>query len=485
MIAASYLICLVGFTTVILFGFSSLRHALFQSTALDLAFFDQLVYLASQGLPSVSSLLGFHLIGDHAAFILYVIALFYKIKPDVHWLFLIQAIALAAGAIPIYALSRQANLSIIHSRAIALAYCLYPAIFNINFYTDFRPEAIAVPSLFWAIWAALARKIWQFILAIVLVLICKDILSLTVVALGIWLVISEKRVLYGCLCLFLGTIWFIFTILYLVPELRGGEAGGVVFYGSLGNSFTEIALKTLTKPNLILGQLFLPDRLFYYFLLILPIIIAINWRQIITILPAIPMLLLNSISDYSAQRDLIHHYSLPVFPFLFIWLIRSLEYFQSQKQRKWLKPKWLIIWAIISFIALAKYSFFWTRYLSSLSNLNAVRTAVSLVSNEGGVITNSRIAPHLSHRPVIKIIDNQINLEQIQNQPIEYIMIDSQNLDRNISPKLIQDFIEQLKQQPNWILSYSQEQVFLFERKSSVHRRSTAVPAYAKRLPKV
>lgn len=463
-----YLTYLVGFTTLILFGFSSLRHALFQSTALDLAFFDQLVYLASQNLSPISSLLGFHLIGDHAAFILYFIALFYKIKPDVHWLFFIQALALASGAIPIYALSRQANLSQAFAKALALGYCLYPAIFNINFYTDFRPEAIAVPCLLWAIEAAIANKTWQFIIAILLILSCKDILSLTVIALGIWLVVQEKKIFYGCIAIISGIIWFIFTIIYLVPHLRQGEAGGVVFYGSLGNSFSEIIIKTFTEPNLILSKLFLPDRLFYYFLLILPIIIGINWRLILNILPATPMLLLNSISDYSAQRDLIHHYSLAIFPFLFIWLIRSLQYFQIKKQRRWLNPKWLVVWAIISFISLAKYSFFWNRYLSSLPNLHALQTAVNLVSSQEGVITNSKIAPHLSHRSLIKIFDNQINLAQIQKQLIEYILIDQNNLDGDISPNLSLTLIQQLKQQPNWNLKYSQAEIFLFEKSLNI-----------------
>ncbi|WP_413199937.1 DUF2079 domain-containing protein, partial [Nostoc piscinale] len=55
---------MIGVSALILFLCSSLRHALFQSTALDLAVFDQWVYLASQGLPPISSFFGFHLLGD-------------------------------------------------------------------------------------------------------------------------------------------------------------------------------------------------------------------------------------------------------------------------------------------------------------------------------------------------------------------------------------------------------------------------------------
>jgi len=100
-----YISWMIAVSALILFIFSSLRHELFQSTALDLAAFDQWIYLASQGLPPISSFFGFHMIGDHAAFILYLIVPLYKIYPDVHWLFAVQAIALAIGCVPVYALS--------------------------------------------------------------------------------------------------------------------------------------------------------------------------------------------------------------------------------------------------------------------------------------------------------------------------------------------------------------------------------------------
>lgn len=54
---------------------SSLRHALFQSGAFDLGIYDQVVYLISQGQPPISSFLGFHHLGNHAAWAVYVLSL--------------------------------------------------------------------------------------------------------------------------------------------------------------------------------------------------------------------------------------------------------------------------------------------------------------------------------------------------------------------------------------------------------------------------
>jgi uncharacterized membrane protein len=45
-------------SALILFGCSSLRHALFQSNAFDLGLFDQAVYLISQGQPPIVAMAG-------------------------------------------------------------------------------------------------------------------------------------------------------------------------------------------------------------------------------------------------------------------------------------------------------------------------------------------------------------------------------------------------------------------------------------------
>src|SRR6185369_17467868 len=90
---------------------STLRHQMFRSGAMDLGFFDQLVYLISRGRPPVSSILGFHLLGDHAAYTLYLLAPLYWIWADVHMLLAAQAMALAAGAYPIWRLARLAGIS--------------------------------------------------------------------------------------------------------------------------------------------------------------------------------------------------------------------------------------------------------------------------------------------------------------------------------------------------------------------------------------
>ncbi len=460
-----FLAVLVIVTSLVLFFFSSFQLWLFREGN-DLGFFAQLLYLLSQGQPPVSTLLaGVHLIGDHGAIILYPLSLLYLIYPDVHWLLAVQAIALACGAIPLYFLSLNSGLSVGSARVVAIAYVFYPAIFNINFFTEFRPETIAVPALLWAVLAAKKRAAGQFAIAIMIVLSCKEVLSLTVIGLGIWLAVCQRRLVYGLGCIGVGLGWFIFAATYLIPRFRGGyQMAGTWQYGSLGTSLTEIAWKVLTKPQILLSRGLASDRLFYYLLLLLPIVIALHWRTFLAIVPALPMLGLNILADSAHQRDLIHQYSLPIIPFLFLWLIASLAYIKQHRQRNWLSRRLLIIWSVITWLALAKYGFFWTNYAALSPNVDAVRGAVNLVVPDDRVLTSGYISPHLSHRLQLLLLNQDITVKRIEELDLNTMLIAKQHLGQDISPQAAAQLIKDLLNSANFALVYQQQDVFLLKK---------------------
>lgn len=177
-------IWIVALFSLIFFRCSSVRHSWLQSNAFELGIYDQVAYLISQGQRPFSSFLDIHHMGNHAAWVMYPVALLYKIYPDVHWLLFVQALSLALGALPSWSLARQAGLNHNISWAIAFTYLLYPLVFNVNLF-DFHPEVIALPALLAAILAARLNKTVWFCAAILLVLSCKAVLSLTVAAMGL------------------------------------------------------------------------------------------------------------------------------------------------------------------------------------------------------------------------------------------------------------------------------------------------------------
>jgi uncharacterized membrane protein len=453
------LIIIVSF--IVLFAASSIRHILFQSNALDLGWFDQAVYLISQGKPPIVSFVDFHILGDHAAFIFYPIALLYKIYPSVYWLFFVQALALALAVIPIYQLALESELNQNQAKTLTIVYLLYPLIFNVNLF-DFHADVIALPAIFWAILAARLGYIIWFCLALLVILSCKAIFSLTVVGMGIWLLLFEKKHAYGIIALIIGVAWFLIATQVIIPHFTGADAALEMAdqrYSYLGSSLGEIVKNLILKPGLVFGKLFSLANLEYLLFLLIPLVWGLSPQHLTPLIAAIPALGLNLITDYAPQKDLVHQYSIPILPFLFLTVIATLA-----ANKNWLKQsKYIIIWSLVGFLALGKYGYFGSLYLNSLDTWKASRQAIALINTQGGVLTSASIAPHLTHRTLIKLAiagSESLNLSQF-----DYILLNQRHPGWSSSPELIDHLVQKLNSDVKFDLTYQQDQVFLFSRK--------------------
>ncbi|GBF81045.1 DUF2079 domain-containing protein [Aphanothece sacrum] len=446
---------IIVISALILFICASLRHWLFQSNALDLGWFDQALYLISQGENPIVSFSEDHILGDHAAFIFYPIALLYLIYPSVHWLFAIQAIALSIGALPTWQLAKQANLSDNLSLTMAEVYLLYPLIFNINLF-DFHSEVIALPTFLWAVLAARNSYIWKFLVAIIIILSCKAVLSLTVAAMGFWLLLFERKRLQGSLALGLGCFWFLITTQLIIPSFSGNEVAAVGRYSFLGDSVTEIIQNLLFNPGIILNRIFTKVNLEYVILLVAPVIWGLSPNHLTPLVAALPALGLNLLTDYQPQKDLVHQYSLPILPFLLLSVIASLA-----AGKGWLRrPKMIIIWSLIWFLILTKYTYFGSKYLEQLDTLSAMREAVTLVLEQAKVLTSPQIAPHLTHRSLIKLAIKEA--EPINIESFDSILLNRRYPSWDNSEYLVIKLVDDLQKNSKYKLIYHQNDVFLF-----------------------
>ncbi len=490
----SSLVWAIAIAATIFFACSSLRHALFQSTAFDLGIFDQAIYLLSQNQTPFSSLMGIHILGDHAAVIYYPLALLYKIYPDVHWLLLVQAVALSLGAWPSWSLARLAGLNQEESRAIALIYLLYPVVFNINLF-DFHPEVIALPALLAAILAARLNKLVWFCTAILLVLSCKAVLSITVTAIGFWLFFVEKKQRFGAIALLLGVAWFLIASQKIIPYFSGSEVAGVGRYSYLGKSVLEIIINLILKPQLVLGKILSFDTFKYLFVLTLPVIWLllpfsrkINLKYLTALIPAIPTLIINILSDLPFQRSLAYQYSVPIVPFLILAIIAKAAAIKNASQptslnpgniqltntanlplkkipipQLWLGmqlPKAMVIWSLIIFLLLGESKDF-ILYANRLDTWQATREAVAQVQPQSSILTDNRLAPHFAHRPTVKLLSQispQTNLAEFK-----YILFNLRHPWPD-TEKIGNTLANQLKNDRAFQLTYQKKQVLLFKR---------------------
>ncbi|MGF1934099.1 MAG: DUF2079 domain-containing protein [Nostoc sp. ChiQUE02] len=442
-------------SALILFGCSILRHKLFQSNAFDLGIFDQAVYLISQRQPPISSFIGFHILGDHAAWIFYPLALLYKIYPSVYWLFAVQAAALALGTLPTWHLARQAGLKENQAVAIVFVYLLHPLVFNANLF-DFHPEVIAVPLLLAAVLAARLGQLGWFCLSILPVLGCKEVLSLTVAGMGVWLLLFEKRRLYGAIALCAGVAWFLIATQIIIPFFNSAEAIAMVRYSYLGNSVLGIAKNIVFQPGLILGKVFSLDNLEYLVLLLAPVIWGLSPQGIKPLVGATPCLALNILADYPPQKNLIHQYSIPALPFLVLAVISSLA-----AGRGWLPNKRaIILWSLVAFLSLAKFTFFGGKYLKSIDTWQATKQAIAQIQTKGSVYTTAKISPHLSHRKLITFTNGDSPPADLNTY--NYVLLNVRHPGWSNSQEFTTSLANQLKNNQGFQLKYQRDDVYLF-----------------------
>lgn len=382
---------------VVLFVCSNFRHTMFRSTAMDLGFFDQAVYLISQGEFPAVSFWGEHFLGNHAEYSLYLLAGLYKIYPDARWLLLVQGISLALGGWFVYRLARQREIDENSAITVSIAYWLYPLVFNVNLF-DFHPEVMAIPAILAAV--ELARKGRSFLgfsLCIVFILGTKAVMSLTVAAMGVWLWGVEKRRKAGAIALFGGLAWFVLATQVVIPIFRPEGVEAVYRYAYLGNSVREILVNLVLKPQLFLGQVFSWQSLSYLLMVAFPVAWGLSLRHLAPLLGGFPILAINILADHPLQTTLRHQYALPILPFLFLTVIETVAH------RQGLRRKVVLAWSLAALLVLGNPNKL-IRGFEVFDTWTATREAIAQVPPEAKVLTDNFLAPHLTHRKTLLLI---------------------------------------------------------------------------------
>ncbi|CDN12593.1 similar to membrane protein [Richelia intracellularis] len=319
---------------------------------------------------------------------------------------------------------------------------------------------MALPVLPAAVWFARQGKFVWFCASVVFILGCKAVLSFTVAAMGLWLLIFEKRRWCGVVAICAGVTWFVVSSQLIIPFFSGREAPAVGRYSYLGNSVLEIAQNLFLKPRLVFGKLLFPDNLGYLPLLLAPVIWGLSWTGIKPLVGAVPCVALNLLADYQPQKYLVDQYSLPALPFLLLAVISSLAAGKGWFQN----PKAIIASSLVTFVWLAKFTYFGDRYLKYLSTWQETREAISLIDSQGSVLTSTRIASHLSHRPLIELTDYHSLPSDFKKY--DYFLLDlSLSRDSGKNKTRFNNFLNKIQQTNLFSVKYRKDEVFLFTKK--------------------
>ncbi|KPJ85075.1 hypothetical protein AMJ57_04380 [Parcubacteria bacterium SG8_24] len=256
------LVMMVGF--VLLFtGLSWWKYAIFAYEGLDLAIFNQVFWNTLNGHFFEQSIHPHLSLGDHAGLIIPVLLPFYGLWPGPRILLLLQALALALPAWPLFLIAKRRIAGHMNSPGLflgltplilAASWLIYPAVHNVAMF-EFHLLPFALLPLFFALLAYEQGRKSRFLLFAAIALLVREDVGLVVAAIGL-LAWMERRTLWWRLVpAVLGLGWFAAALRLISHFAPEGGYKFLVYYSWLGETPAEIALSPFLKPLTIIRHL--------------------------------------------------------------------------------------------------------------------------------------------------------------------------------------------------------------------------------------
>ena len=449
----------------------------------DLYFFDDVLYAISHGdLSGSSTILGHPVLADHVSYILYPLSLFYLISPDLQWLFAFEALALAAGGWAVEVVGRQAGLSVPRAQLLVMVYLLHPIVFN-QIYPSFHPEVLAVPALLVAVWAAREGSPRWFGVALLVTLGCKWTLSITVAALGAWLLCFDKRRPYGLAALLAGIVWGVVSVAWILPMSGLSVDRHIYRFTEFGLSWSEIVGNLSRHPGRIWLMVATRDHLRDLAGIFLPLAGIYAWSLrcgsprrfsgLLVLLPALALALLDG-SSWTAGAITRLQYSLPLLPILMFTAADCLPpgllgAAGRNPVGNWDRRAGLaLLWAIFTFLGLSD-CIWWFRegHAPDPRKWRPTREAIGRLPADSRVLTQRALFPLIARREFCgELIVPVTHIERTviaTSSEYEFALLNTFCEPTGAA----QAYVVHLGRSPQFRLIYQEGPVFLFRRGQS------------------
>lgn len=312
----------------------------------------------------------------------------------------VQALAVASGALPVFWLARK---HLDSSRAgvhFAFAYLLYPAT-QFNAFTitsSFHSVAIAVPLILYAIWFLDEDRLVAFSLVALAACTTKEEIPLAIGCLGIWYAVRRGRRLFGLSVFVGGLAVTLFDFLWLIP--RYAPHGRDPFssrYHAVGGTPRGMAHTLITDPLAFVHDVSTVHKAVYLALLLLPFL-GLWLLEPLLMLAAVPDLAINLLSNAPDQTSIPFHWTAGIIPFVVAASVFGAARFKKRAVE-------VSMWALVGVACVAIYSPIYlarsdVRALSSPATA-AQERALGLIPAGVRVAATNDLGSHLAERRLI------------------------------------------------------------------------------------
>jgi uncharacterized membrane protein len=384
-----------------LFVFAAVLHYIVFSTArADLGTMVQAIWNTQHGHPLESTTFNgaqVDRLGTHVdPFLLLFVPLLW-IWSSPLLLPVVQALAVASGALPVFWLARKHLGSSRAGAQFGFAYLLFPAT-QFNAFTiaaSFHPMSMAVPLVLYAIWFLDEDRLLAFSLVAALAFTTNEVLPLAVGFLGIWYAVRKRGRVVGLSIFGVGLAVTLFDFLWVIPRFspRGVDpfAGR---YRAVGGTPRGIAHKLVSDPMAFVHAIASGHKAAFVLLLVIPFL-GLCLLEPLLFLGAVPALVIDLLSSWGNQTSIGYEDTAAIVPFAVAASLFGAARFKGRGRQ-------LSLWVLAAVAVVAIYSpiYFIGRDVRALgtTSVSTKARALSLIPDRVPVAASNELGSHLSER---------------------------------------------------------------------------------------
>lgn len=422
----SYLFLIILVLTYCLFfsAYTLQRHHAHLTAGFDLGNVDQAIWSTLHGIPlgntttpGITTRFGLHFEP-----ILFLLVPFYLIHAAPETLLIVQAIVVAAGAIPIFLFARD-ELGEWPAVVFSAVYLLFPALEAANCF-DFHALTLCPTFLAAALWAIHKKRYPLFWFCAVLAMGCKEEIPLVVALLGLIILIRNRDVRQGVTVIFVAACWFALANFIVIPA--NSPTGANIHYerySKLGGGLGGIVAALLTRPGLILRLLTEGEKSLALLRLTMPVgFLAL--LDPLTLVGIVPTVVINLLSESPPMRAVdVYHYWAPVVPFIVVAAITGIKRLADWGARYRKIRKQFTIATLSGMVLILSLAYHHTlgytpiRSVFSWPQVTAhhrlLETVIQKIPAGASVSAQNPLAPHVSQRINLSIFPNVTGADYI------------------------------------------------------------------------
>ena len=417
----------------IYFSYYTLQnHQQFMTGDFDLGINVNWCYNALEGHPTRTTVLfgtgNGNFLANHAIFAMGLWLPLYALKPGADVLLVYQSFMCGIAAVPLFLFARRL-LPSPTAVVVALAYLLFAPLHGPNFY-DYHELPVAIVFWFLLYYCILTRRyLWVWVLVPILLAHREDV-SLGIVGLGAFLLLSGVRPRLGIAFGVVGATYFALMRFVVMPA--AGSWIFADFYKDLqtpeshGGGFVAVIQTALTNPVYFVTTLFRENKLTYMLHMLAPLAFLPARRPVLWVLGLCGFVVTLMPTGNSATSQIAFQYTAHWIPHLFVGAVivlrlLSQEFGAVRRRAALIAMAVALVCHSAVFGAVIRQDHFvggfhkveFQETEAEKSRYEAFLKLVSVIPTEASVLASGNIVPHIGARRNIYPLNYPVNTDYV------------------------------------------------------------------------